>query len=176
MSENPKGETLEINSGNLAAMLPNSAGEMERQVFELDGPQRAYFEIPLDWFANDNAEIEPGQSEGAVRLMQRVVYYSFQVLGDSQPEVSAKADTIVAWVRAELLKRCELDSFIWWRKRPDFTIETFKTPFNHSKPARHKVRLRLGTCPTLPTVFWKRISDDIGNISSDPVGDQGKFK
>lgn len=176
MSEDEKPLVIEINSGNLAAMLPNPDNTWgQPHVYELDGPPQAYFEIPLDWFANDNAEIEPGASPGAVRLVQRVTYYSFQCIRDSQASCEQVSQDIVGAVHAELKRTLEI-GYLWWRKRPEFKLEQVRGLLGIKKVPRNKVSLRLGTCPTLPTAFWKKLSDDVRNISSDPVGGQGGFK
>lgn len=162
-------EVLEINTANLAAMLPNADNSSEAHVYELDGPAQAYFEIPLDWFANANAEIEPGNSPGAVRLVQRVVYYNFMVLGDSENEVKQAVIDITGAVHVELRKTREI-SYIWWRKRPEYVVEQVKKKFLGKKEPRHKVRLRLGTCPSLPTSFWSALSLKVHNASSEYPG------
>jgi hypothetical protein len=169
MSE--KGETLEINTANLAAMLPNVDLRTEPHVYELEGPPQSYFEIPLDWFANDNAEIEPGHSPGAVRLVQRVVYYNFGMIGDSVEDVQSRAQTIVDAVHAELNGTCEI-GYLWWRKRPEFTVEQVRKLLGGKKP-RHKVRLRLGTSPSLPTAFWVKLSESVKNVSAELPGKLG---
>lgn len=173
MSED-KPQTIEINSGNLAAMLPNADGREERHIYELDGPPQAYFEIPLDWFANDNAEIEPGQSPGAVRLVQRVTYYSFQCIRDSEASCQQVSQDIVGAVHKELKRHVEI-GYLWWRKRPEFKVEQVRGLLGIKKVPKTKVSLRLGTCPTLPTAFWKKLSEDVRNISSDPVIGLGRF-
>jgi hypothetical protein len=176
MSEDEKPLVIEINSGNLAAMLPNPDNTWcQPHVYELDGPPQAYFEIPLDWFANGNAEIEPGASPGAVRLVQRVIYYSFQCVRDSEASCQQVYQDIVGAVHKKLKATNEI-TYLWWRKRPTYSVEQVKKLLSRSKVPQHKVSLRLGTCPSLPTAFWKQLSDDVRNISSDPVGGQGRFR
>lgn len=171
-----KDEAIEISTGSLAQMLPNPDNVWGKpHVYELEGPPQAYFEIPLDWFANDNAEIEPGHSDGAVRLVQRVTYYSFILLRDTEAECQAAANLITDGVRAEIGKHVDI-GYLWWRKRPEFTLGEVKKGLLGKKQPKWKVWLRLGTCPTLPTHFWKTLSERMENISSDPVGGQGKFR
>ncbi len=149
-------ELLKMSAGNSAH---------DAQVFELQGPPRAYFEVPLDWFATAEGELTPAQIPGAVRLIQRVHYVSFLMLGDDAADVQGRALKVLESVRAEL-KRVTEQGYIWWRLFPKYEVEDVATT---SKPARHRVRMRLGTLPTLTTRFWLDLSKAVGNASSEPL-------
>lgn len=109
---------------------------------ELDGPSAAFFEIPLDYFATPNGELEPESHPEASRLMQRVVYQNFHVSDN------ARVQNIIERVTSRLK---ELGGgYIWWRKRPVYTED-------------RTLRLRLGTTPELPFKWWEELSADVGN-------------
>jgi hypothetical protein len=121
----------------------------EPAVVELDGPSGAYFEIPLDYWATPNGELEAENHPEASRLTQRVTYVNFKV-GDRH-----RALTVVARVTARLK---ELGGgYIWWRLRPTATEDG-------------AVRLRLGTTPELPADWWIRVHIDVDNQSIDQHG------
>jgi len=113
---------------------------------ELDGPPMAYFEIPLDYFATPNGELEPESHPEACRLTQQVTYVNFNV---ADP---LRVRTIVDRVTARLKEIG--GGYIWWRRRPTCTED---------QPPR--MWLRLGTTPQLPGPWWQRLSDDVGNGS-----------
>lgn len=115
-------------------------------VCELDGPPQAYFEIPLDYWANSNGELEAAGQNGAVRLIQRIVYVNFDVAS------TFAAQELFQKVRVRLL---ELGGgYVWWRKRP--TQEGLRVNF------------RLATTPQLPRAWWEKASKDVKNASSQP--------
>jgi len=125
-----------------------SEGIDEPGVIELDGPPMAYFEIPLDYWATPNGELEaPGHPE-ASRLVQTVVYINFLVAD------TVRVQTILSRVN-ERLKELG-GGYIWWRRRPS---QTDDIPY--------KMRLRLGTTPQLTDAFWRRLSLDVGNGALD---------
>jgi hypothetical protein len=111
-------------------------------VLELDGPPMAYFEIPLDYWATPNGELEPASHPEASRLTQRVEYWNFRV---RDGEV---ARTVIDRVTARL--KGLGGGYIWWRLRPTFDA-----------------RLRLGTTPELPADWWQQLSLDVENQSVD---------
>jgi hypothetical protein len=116
-------------------------------IIELDGPLRAYFEIPLDYWATPNGELEAESHPEASRLTQRVVYINFDV---ADP---LRARTVTERVTQRLK---ELGGgYIWWRLRPTVTQD---------QPPR--LRLRLGTTPELPRDWWQRLSQDVENLST----------
>jgi hypothetical protein len=115
----------------------------EGVVIELDGPPTQYFEIPLDYYATPNGELEPEGHPDAVRLAMRVNYFQFLVAD------TARVRTIIARV-TERLKDLG-GGYIWWGKRPTLTEDK-------------RMRLRLGTTPQLPDLWWARLSADVGNI------------
>lgn len=110
-------------------------------VVELDGPCAAYFEIPLDFWATPNGELEPSTHPEATRLTERVQYMTIIVRDTVQ------ARTVVDRV-TERLKELG-GGFIWWRNRPH-TLES------------GDVRLRLGTTPALPEEWWTRMTQTVG--------------
>jgi hypothetical protein len=114
----------------------------EPSIIEVDGPAMAYFEIPLDYWATTNGEIEaPGHPESA-RMVQRIVYINFTVAD------TVRVQTILSRVTERLN---ELGGgYIWWRRRP-------------TKTEDGRMHLRLGTTPGLPDSWWRRLSDDVGN-------------
>ena len=116
----------------------------EATVVELDGPPRAYFEIPLDYFATPNGELEPEGHPEAIRLTQRVLYMNFRV-GDN-----ARVQTVLSRVN-ERLKEIG-GGYIWWRLRP------------RTEPDG-TIRFRLGTTPELPAMWWKTVGRDVDNQS-----------
>lgn len=108
-------------------------------VVELDGPCAAYFEIPLDYFATPNGELEPESHPEASRLTQRVVYQAFNVAD------TVRVRTATERVRARL--QAIGGGYIWWRRRPTQTADS---------PPR--MRFRLGTTPELPTEWWQELA------------------
>jgi len=104
----------------------------------------AYFEIPLDYHATPNGEIEAEGHPEAARLVQRVVYVTFCV---ADP---IRIQTVLARIK-ERLKEIG-GGYIWWRRRPMATED---------QPP--KMRMRLGTTPQLPDEWWRRLSEDVGN-------------
>lgn len=115
----------------------------EPVVVELDGPPTAYLEIPLDFWATPNGELEAENHPEAARLVQHIDYMNFRVAD------AVRAQTVVTRVTARLK---ELGGgYIWWRLRPKQTYEG--------------VRLRLGTTPGLPAEWWKTLSLDVDNQS-----------
>lgn len=112
-------------------------------VHELDGPPQAYFEIPLDYWATPNGEIEPEGHATATRLSLRVDYKPFHV-----PH-RVRADMVIEEVRAKLR---ELGGgYIWWRLRP-------------TECEDGTWRLRLGTSPALPAAWWVACERAVGAI------------
>lgn len=119
----------------------------EPTIIELDGPPMAYFNIPLDYWATPNGEIEPEGHPEATRLSQTITYINFHVRDN------ACVQTIIERVQARLK---ELGGgYIWWRRRPDYATD-------------RTMYLRLGTTPQLPAAWWQSLSTDVGN------GDLGK--
>lgn len=119
-------------------------GLEEPAVIELDGPPTAYFEIPLDYFATPNGELEAEGHPEAARLVQNVVYQNFCVAD------LVRVQTILARV-SQRLKEIG-GGYLWWRHRPAYTT--------HVPPRMH---LRLGTSPTLPADWWQRLERDVDN-------------
>jgi hypothetical protein len=129
----------------MKARAPNQIERDEPAIIELDGPPQAYFEIPLDYWATPNGELEAESHPEASRLVQRVVYINFKV----GPRA---ADMIIEKVKTRLK---ELGGgYIWWRLRPTATQDD-------------AVRFRLGTTPQLPGVWWEALSVNSGNGSLD---------
>lgn len=115
-------------------------------VIELDGPPMAYFEIPLDYFATPNGELEPESHPEATRLVQSVIYMNFKV------QDQHRVHTVMNRVTARLK---ELGGgYIWWRQRPDKTDD-------------EAMRFRLGTTPQLPQDWWNKLFTDVDNRSTD---------
>src|ERR1700675_1422915 len=109
-------------------------------IVELDGPPTPFFEIPLDYWANSNGELEAEDHPDVARLVQRVVYINFNV-----------ADALGVRVVTDRVnaKLKELGGgYIWWNLRPTMSREK-------------RMRLRLGTTPQLATAWWQRLSDDV---------------
>lgn len=103
-------------------------------VIELDGPPMAYFEVPLDYWATPNGEIEAQDHPEASRLTMRKVYQNFRV-----PTLECAEDIGTA-VRKRLL---ELGGgYIWWRRRPVDHLDG------------HPISVRLATSPELTEAFW----------------------
>lgn len=116
-------------------------------VIELDGPPVTYFELPLDYWATPNGELEASSHPEASRLVQTVAYINFRVAD------TVRVQTILSRVNERLR---ELGGgYIWWRRRP-------------VKTEAGDMHLRLGTTPQLPAAWWQRLSTDVGN------GDLGK--
>lgn len=111
-------------------------------IIELDGPPMAYFEIPLDYWATPNGELEAAEHPESVRLSQHVTYINFTVAD------TARVQTILARVN-ERLKELG-GGYIWWRRRPRATEDG-------------QMNLRLGTTPSIPDAWWRRLSTDVGN-------------
>lgn len=143
----------------------------EPTVLEVLGPPQSYFEVPLDWFVNVNGEIGPCEMPGAVRLIQRIHYTNFMMLADTQDLVMSAARQVIDTVRAELNRITEM-GYIWWRLHPKYELEDISLA-PAGKPARHRIRMRLGTSPTLPTRFWLDLSKAVDNRSSEPLVPRG---
>jgi len=126
--------------------MPVEQRPPEPPIIELDGPQMAFFDIPLDYWATPNGEIEAEGHPEAARLFQRVVYMNFKVADPAR--VHAIIDRVTARLR-------ELGGgFIWWRRRPTRTDDT---------PAAW--RLRLGTSPELPSAWWEGLGKELGSVA-----------
>ena len=134
--------------------------EPQADILEIDGPPRAYFEIPLDYTAADIDAGGLGYPEQ--RLYQRVLYYSFMVTRENRTDCVEAAGHVINEVTAELFKF--KGGIIWWRKRPELE----QGYDNEAGQIRYRVRLRLGTSPSLDRETWNRIGASIGNQSSDP--------
>jgi hypothetical protein len=117
-------------------------------IVELDGPERAYFEIPLDYWATANGELEAESHPDVARLVQRVVYVNFKVRDALHVRVITQRVT-------QALKELG-GGYIWWRKHPE------ETP----GPPR-VIALRLGTTPQLALPWWQTLCDDVENQSLD---------
>ena len=167
MSAGDTGETV-ITSAQIAGMAASNESPDPR-VYELEGPAQPYFELPLDWHVNIDGELAPDHTPGAVRMVQRVHYVSFRMLGPDAESVRSAALEVMETVRRELRRQNEI-SFIWWRLYPKYETEQLtEADQRKGKAARHKVRLRLGTLPTLPTRFWLDLSRAVTNISEEPL-------
>lgn len=106
-------------------------------VIELDGPPMAYFEIPLEYWATPNGELEAAGHPESARLTQRIVYQNFRV-----PTIKCAEDMADA-VRQRLR---ELGGgYIWWRRRPVDHMDGLP------------ICPRLGTSPELPPAFWAKL-------------------
>ena len=115
-------------------------------IVELDGPPRAYFEIPLDYYATPNGELEPSSHPEACRLTQKVTYINFRV------PTGLEVHAIIGRVTARLKEIG--GGYIWWRRRP-------------AKDEDGQWGLRLGTTPALADSWWERLSHDVNNGSLD---------
>lgn len=117
-------------------------------IVELDGPPRPYFEIPLDYWATSNGELEAENHPEVARLVQRIVYINFRVR-------NALAVRIIT-DRVTHALREKGGGYIWWRKHPT----------EEAGPPR-VITLRLGTTPQLLAAWWQTLSDDVENLSLD---------
>jgi hypothetical protein len=127
-------------------------------IIELDGPPMAFFEIPLDYWATPNGELEAEGHPQATRLTQRILYQNFVLVSPNVAQIRDGARIAVERVRTRLK---ELGGgYIWWRKRP--TEE--KDGEGHTR-----MRFRLGTTPELPIEWWRQVAKDVGNQSQDPL-------
>ena len=172
-AEEAKPETV-ITTADVATMYPSNR-TADPFVYELAGPAQSYFELPLDWFSNMDGHLSPSDSPGAVRLIQRVHYKSFCFIGDTAENVQARAAECREAVSRELKASTQI-GYIWWRLYPTYEMEQPDPDAQDPRPAallRHKVRMRLGTLPALPTRFWLGLSKDLGNISSEPLVPRG---
>jgi hypothetical protein len=124
--------------------LHHAIDKNEPTIIELDGPPIAFFEIPLDYWATSNGELEAKEHPDASRLVQRIVYINFTV------DDVARVQTILARVN-ERLKELG-GGYIWWRRRP-----------RADETGHRRIHLRLGTTPGLPDSWWRRLSLDVGN-------------
>lgn len=115
-------------------------------IYELDGPPTAYFELPLDHWVTPNGEFEAEGHPDAVRLVQRVMYYSFRVAD------APRAHTIVKRVKERL--EALGGGYLWWRRRPMRSEDGF-------------LYLRLGTLPELPAAWWQGLARDVESRSVD---------
>lgn len=125
-------------------MMGRRSVAIEPSIIELDGPPMAYFEIPLDYWATPNGELEPESHPEASRLTQHVTYICFKVADN------ARVQTVLTRVKARLMEVG--GGYIWWRTRPSSTEDG-------------SYRFRLGTTPQLPDAWWERVSKESGNGS-----------
>lgn len=164
--ETPVDMDITVTSAQLATMYPSNR-IAEACVYELEGPPQSYFEFPLDWFIDQDGHVQPSDFPGAIRLIQRVHYKSFCLVGDTSEDVMRRTEQAKAAVRTELKKQAEI-SYIWWRLYPKYELQGLDLETG-KKPARHRVRLRLGTLPVLPSRFWLDLSKAVDNVSSEPL-------
>lgn len=165
-----------LTSWDLLRMHPMNS-EAEPVVYEIQGPPTSYVDLPLDWFTDEKGFLEPAQSAGAVRLTQRLLYRNFVMVGPTAEDVHNRAIEVMDTVRGEL-KRLHEVSFIWWRLYPKYEIEALPTHDEDGipvkpRPARHKVRMRLGSMPGLSSRFWLELFKRVENISSEPLVPRG---
>ena len=145
--------------------------EDEVMIDELDGPPRGYFEIPLDYWATPNGELEPENHPQASRLVQRITYLNFLLISPDRSQVNSGASTVLERVKARLKEIG--GGYIWWRKRPTLT----ESDAEDGPPARWKMSFRLGTTPELPRDWWAAVAVDVGNRTEDGgVGLRGQGK
>ena len=161
---------ITITAAELAKMHPSNRTP-DPYVYELTGPPQSYFELPLDWFSDMQGQIQPSEFPGAVRIIQRVNYYSFCLVGDTAAEVQGRALEVRQSVTAALKERSEL-GYIWWRLYPKYELQGVDL-LKGTKPARHRVRMRLGTLPALSTQFWFDLYKKVDNVSSEPLVPRG---
>lgn len=160
---------MTITTAELAQMHPSNRTD-EAVVYELLGPAQSYFELPMDWFIDADGHVQPATFPGAIRLIQNVHYKSFLLVGDSAEDVQTRALKVHEAVRTESKLRAQI-SYIWWRLYPKYELESLDGYDKNitKRPARHRVRMRLGTLPVLPTRFWLDLSKEVGNTSSEPL-------
>lgn len=167
---------ITITTQEVGQMYPSNR-TADACVLELQGPPQSYFELPLDWFTDFQGQIQPAEFPGAIRMVQRVDYKSFCLVGDTAEDVQGRAIIVRGAVMTELKLRSEL-GYIWWRLYPKYELDT-PAPLEPGqtakplKPARHRVRLRLGTMPALSTRFWLDLSKQVENVSSEPLVPRG---
>lgn len=105
-------------------------------IIELDGPPRAYFEIPVSM---ETVGLAKTQGAHEIAAIERIEYQSFDFRGD---DAKLLAEAVVARVRAELAKYG--GGIIWWRRRPCVGYDCL-------------VNMRLATSPSLPAKFWEKL-------------------
>lgn len=166
---------ITITAAELAKMHPSNR-TADPWVGELTGPPQAYVDLPLDWFSDMQGQIQPAEFPGAIRIIQRVNYQSFCLVGDTAEDVQARALLVHSSVTAELKAHHET-SYIWWRLHPKYELQPELPPAKSGckavKPARHRVRMRLGTMPALPYQFWLDLYKRVANVSSEPLVPRG---
>jgi len=161
---------ITLTAADLATMHPSNRLP-EACVYELTGPPQSYFDLPLDWFSDMQGQIQPSEFPGAVRLIQRVNYQSFCLVGETAEDVQRRAMEVHSSVTAAL-KACSELSYIWWRLHPKYELQGVDL-LKCVKPARHRVRMRLGTLPALSTQFWLDLYKKVDNVSSEPLVPRG---
>ena len=110
-------------------------------IIEIDGPARAYFDIPT------------GVKNIGMDIWVRVIYRAIQFASADSEMVRSEWAIHLAEIRRELN---ELGGgVIWWRTRPEFSVEKRSGKGNHR--AVHVLYARLATSPQLPDAVWIRL-------------------
>lgn len=116
----------------------------EWDIPEIDGPPRAYFELPVS-----TATI--GEAPGGLAAIERITYHLVQF------ETATAMEACVQAVRLELGRRYGC-GIIWWRHRP--SVDRACRP-----------SMRLATSPILPDEVWAQLTAHALPLpSSYPIG------
>jgi hypothetical protein len=118
-------------------------------VIEIDGPPRAYFEIPL----------------GDEDRVLRIVYKAFIVVGIDAEAAKAVGERALRHIRARVnISNYGGCGIIWWRRHPNI----------HEADGFFKWTCRLATSPELPDGFWNALGGRdaydqfiVGNITEN---------
>lgn len=123
-------------------MTESNDDKDQAEILEIDGPPRAYFDIPIRGESLGLIEQRPHD----VAFVEHIVYHNFGLNGPTAEVLEDRRDAILAAVRIEL--GAFGGGILWWRKRPELKQEG----------DRYHLRMRFGTSPILPTTFWDRIT------------------
>ena len=130
------------------------AGAGNLYVHEIDGPPRAYFSVPTNYFANVDAELTSAHMPGAVRLQERLVYRSFVFTGPREQGMQAaehRRRAVIATLCAHVSRPENEDllfALVIWRQRPEYV------PGDERVGLTAGVRMRLCTFPDLTPRLW----------------------
>lgn len=137
--------------------LETRSVEDQEEVHEIDGPPRAYFEIPI---RGESLGLKMGPTD--VAFVERITYHAFRLVGATREGVEARRDQVLQLVTSEIRKFG--GGIIWWRRRP--SAPEWEGPGDTGHVA---IRLRLGTSPRLDDRFWKRINLAVENSVESPA-------
>jgi hypothetical protein len=118
-------------------------------IIELDGPERAFFDIPI---RGESLQLA-NQGPNDIAFVERVMYHKFHIAGPTVVVLREAGEARMAMVRRAL--SAYGGGIIWWRVRP--TLRPLGEGLSWYA--------RLGTSPGLPREVWDGFRDAGGTSS-----------